>query len=612
MEAVKSGVINAGAIFFAIALLATLVLGRWFCGWGCHLVMLQDLCGWMLRKAGIKPKPFRSRLLVYVPLALALYMFVWPAVYRWGVAPLSVKLHRTLEWIPALAEPSPWQGLRLEVTTSDFWHTFPGVLVAIPFLLICGFATVYFLGNKGFCTYGCPYGGFFAPLEQYAPARIRVTDDCEQCGHCTAVCTSNVRVHEEVRAYGMVVDPGCMKCLDCVSVCPNDALYFGFGRPASAKGAPRGAAPRRVSDLSRLEEVAFAVIFLGAFLAVRGVYQVVPMLMAAGVAGCVTWLAWKLWRMARDPSANLHRFRLKDHGRLRRGGVVFAVAACLALLLTAHSGAVRVLMALADRADRRVTLPRMAIFSEAPMMLDPAQAGHADRGLRLYALAGWVVDGGIGLLPDRSVLPRRAWLHACRHEFAEAERLLQAQVARFGPDETVCRDVAVLMRMSMDYDRARAYYDDLLRAHSTWVRMLDDQLVWLDGEGESEAAIIRCRTALERLASGGADVAAARLHVMRRLSLLLLNAGRLDEAIEMIERTIEIDDQNAAAFTFLADAYRRRGDDGLAIGALERAVALRPDAADLRDILASLLEAEGRLVEAEQQRAEASRLRGGG
>ena len=30
----------------------------------------------------------------------------------------------------------------------------------------------------------------------------------------------------------MVVDQGCMKCMDCVSVCPNDALYFGFGKPA--------------------------------------------------------------------------------------------------------------------------------------------------------------------------------------------------------------------------------------------------------------------------------------------------------------------------------------------------------------------------------------------
>ena len=124
--------------------------------------------------------------------------------------------------------------------TSDFWHTFPIVAVAIPFLLICGFATVYFLGNKGFCTYGCPYGGFFVLADRLAPARIVVNDACEQCGHCTATCTSNVRVHEEVRLYGMVVDPGCMKTGDCVSVCPNDALSYGFAKPSILRGTPSG------------------------------------------------------------------------------------------------------------------------------------------------------------------------------------------------------------------------------------------------------------------------------------------------------------------------------------------------------------------------------------
>jgi hypothetical protein len=32
----------------------------------------------------------------------------------------------------------------------DFWATFPPWYVAIPFLIVCGFVTVYFLGNKGF------------------------------------------------------------------------------------------------------------------------------------------------------------------------------------------------------------------------------------------------------------------------------------------------------------------------------------------------------------------------------------------------------------------------------------------------------------------------------
>jgi NAD-dependent dihydropyrimidine dehydrogenase PreA subunit len=199
------------------------------------------------------------------------------------------------------------------------------------FLFICGFAIVYFLGAKGFCTYGCPYGGFFAPLDKLAPGRILVTDACEQCGHCTAVCTSNVRVHEEVREFGMVVDPGCMKCMDCVSVCPKDALYFGFAKPAVMKGPPKNKAPKRIYDLSLGEELAFAIIFLGAFLATRGVYALVPMLMAAGFAGVLTFLAWKLWRMWRDPNVTLHRFQLRLKGVISPFGWVFAAGVVLML-----------------------------------------------------------------------------------------------------------------------------------------------------------------------------------------------------------------------------------------------------------------------------------------
>ncbi len=222
----EHGRVNAGAIFFAVAIGSTLLFGRWFCGWACHLVAVQDGCRWILHKLGIRPRPIQLGVLALVPLVGFVYMFLGPWLYRL------------------------WQGIALdthvELYTERFWATFPGVTMSVVTFVVCGLGMVYFLGSKGFCTYACPYGAIFGVVDQLAPQRIRVTDACQGCGQCTIACSSNVRVHQEVRDFGAVVDPGCMKCLDCVAACPNDALYVGFGAPAlwtARRTASAGAGP---------------------------------------------------------------------------------------------------------------------------------------------------------------------------------------------------------------------------------------------------------------------------------------------------------------------------------------------------------------------------------
>src|SRR5262249_15153974 len=74
MQTLEEGLLNAGFVLFTIAILATLVAGRFFCGWACHLVAYQDLCAWILKRLKLRPKPLRSRLLVFVPLGAAFYM----------------------------------------------------------------------------------------------------------------------------------------------------------------------------------------------------------------------------------------------------------------------------------------------------------------------------------------------------------------------------------------------------------------------------------------------------------------------------------------------------------------------------------------------------------
>lgn len=610
MEFVKQGVVNAGLVFFAIALLSTLLLGRWFCGWGCHVVALQDLCAAMLRRIGIRPRPFRSRLLILVPFILAMYMFVWPAIYRWGLVPLS----QAIAVLPDLQAP-PWPGIRVELVREDFWSTFPGVLVAIPFLLVCGFACVYFLGAKGFCTYGCPYGGFFAPLDQFSPGRIRVNEDCDQSGHCTAVCSSNVRVHEEVAAYGMVVDPGCMKCMDCVSVCPNNALSFGFGRPAAMVSRPRDGttAPRVRHDLSWPEELGLAVVFLGTFLALRGIYALIPMLMAAGIAGCVSFVVWKAWTVLRRPNASFHRWRLRVHGRRTRAGTVFLALVAGTLLVVGHAGAMQLLHRRAGAADGRVTIPRQLVFAASPMRLDDAMAAEADQAIADYRRLRPLWAGGFALTWWPGVDLRMGWLEACRHDFAEAERLMRRHLDVFGPADAVAVDVMILKALQLQEAEALAFGLEHLRANpgSTGVAMQVHRLMEADGRsGECAAVLEEILAGMGEAPRGvrGDRHAAARLGLLRVQSLALVSAGELDRGIEVIETTLEIDPSSWGGWLELARARAMVGrGDGIA-EAGERAWELRPTPETATSV-ATALERVGRIMEAASWRARAAAAR---
>jgi tetratricopeptide (TPR) repeat protein/ferredoxin len=460
MHTLQKGFVNAGFIFFTLAILATLIFGRFVCGWGCHILALQDLCGWFLKKMGLHPKPFRSRLLVYVPLIGALYMFVWPTVYRFFHNPEQAPL------IPKFTN---------HLVTTNFWQTFPSVAVAIPFLFICGFVTVYFLGQKGFCTYACPYGGFFGLADKLSPGKIRVTPACNQCGHCTATCTSNVLVHAEVKQYGMVVDPGCMKCMDCVSVCPNDALYFGFGKPTIL--VPKSDAIRRTYSLTWPEEIIGVLVFLGSFLAVRGVYGLVPFLMALGCATVTTFLTLKMWRLLWARELSFYRFNLKSSGRIRKAGWAFAMFGCAWIGLNAHSGWVRYHEYFGNLAFKKIQLPDEVALAQA----NPARwLRLADRENIGTGKQHLEAASKFGLFVNSEALAKLAWFEYLLGNAEQSIQLLgQAATHQKGESKALSLYYrgAILNRIGR-YEEARASLDEALAER-------DDLILARQEKGES-------------------------------------------------------------------------------------------------------------------------------
>jgi ferredoxin-type protein NapH len=580
----KAGIVNAGLIFFAGAILLTAIFGRWFCGWACHLVALQDLCRWLLEKIGIRPRPLRSRLLRLVPYFAFAYMFLWPAAYRlWLGDSLAVR--------------------GSELTTSAFWDTFPGWIVGALTFLICGFATVYFLGAKGFCTYACPYGAAFYTVDRLAPLRVRVTDACEGCGHCTSVCTSNVRVHEEVRDFGMVVDAGCMKCGDCVSVCPNDALYFGFGALPGFAGARRatGAASppappaagvpgpepaKRSYPLSWGEEITLGLAFLLAFASFRGLYGEVPFLMSLGLAGVLAFLALLGLRLVtRRDLAYRHR-TLKRGGRWRPAGVVFGGALLLVALFWTHSGVLQSQIALAKRAyGKTANARRLALdIAGEPAAISVAERAAARAAADRFArVEKWAIFPWRGL---SSSLAWSSWIAGDLAAFrAASERAVARQDSAYDMLLLGARDAAArgdLAALTLAGERAVALAPERFEAYAG-VGML------LARSGAAEAAA-PARSFFER----GLVHFPASTVLAYNSGVIEAVQGRTDRAIERFRQVLAVDPEHREARENLAGMLAGSGRMEEAAEFYRQAISASPQDADLHVLLAQTWMAMGK------------------
>jgi polyferredoxin/tetratricopeptide (TPR) repeat protein len=557
MYAIELGTINPGFVFFCVALLSTFIFGRFFCGWGCHIVALQDLCSHWMNKLGVRPKPLRSRLLVWAPFALALYMFVWPTFKAVALVPLEKAIAERVaigpdgekwqfpQWLVTLPR-QPHPGYHTEFIVKDYWKTFPtDWYVIVPFLGVCGFAAVYFLGSKGFCTYGCPYGGFFAPMDKISIGRIVVDHDtCEQCGHCTAVCTSNVRVAQEVKDFGMVVDPGCMKCLDCVSVCPTGALSFSFARPAvfkkaTSEEAKAGKVRRPDYDLPWWQDIVLLVLCVAFFIGFRGMFNKVPLLMGAGLGLAAGFIAWKLWTLITEPNVRLQSLQLKLKGRIKPVGVMLAVLGGAYLALGTWGIANQGLQTAANYYDVKVKTPFEQVFS-AGYTPKPEDAANAKQVVKLLKMTGPFDDGGWGWRHTVEHNLRIAWNSAVAGDRDEAEKYLRRAIDLEAPSPLAPSRVFQLAQLlqlrgkSNAEVRAEVAKIANARPHLYPVRLaLAEDLL---GTGQRDQAVAVTREVL----TPDKSLPDLTPPVLVQAGSILIRAGQTDEGIQKLEEAYSL------------------------------------------------------------------------
>src|SRR5256886_9678507 len=209
----------------------------------------------------------------------------------------------------------------------------------------------------------------------------------------------------------------------------------------------------------------------------RGVYALIPFLMALGCAAVTTLLTLKLWRLLRGRELSLYRFNLKSSGKMHKAGWAFAAFACGWIGLNAHCGWVRYHEVLGNVAFRKIHLPdELALAQVNPAhWLTPVDRENILQGKKHYLAASRT-----GLFVNSEMLPKLAWFEYLSGDAEQSVKTL-GKAAAYQKDEGKALSLyyrgAILNRLAR-YDDARASLDEALAER-------DDLILARQEKGES-------------------------------------------------------------------------------------------------------------------------------
>ena len=188
---------------------ATVLVGRFFCGFFCSFGAVQDLL-WLgshrLRALfpGKRNLKKADRIFRFAKYAVLFYfiIFIWSGV-------------------TAVKTAGPWQVFGQYVS---FGH-WPGLK---PLLSVGGVLLLFiFIGSlfvqRFFCRYFCPMGAIYSLISQTSFLKIdKPRKECGKCHLCTSKCTMGMDLTKKDRIAG----GECISCQKCVSWCPKGNVHF--------------------------------------------------------------------------------------------------------------------------------------------------------------------------------------------------------------------------------------------------------------------------------------------------------------------------------------------------------------------------------------------------
>lgn len=216
-------------------LVATIVLGRGFCSWGCFYGGWDDAFSRIRKKPAIKSiselwkwMPFAILLMVTLSAALAMM----PTYCSW-ICPFK-----------AVTEFEQVTSVESATKAGIFLSLFGGLVIALPVMT----------KKRTQCSFLCPLGAINTLSNKITPFTLKIDkNSCNECFKCVGVCPLFALTPEDIKAGKVSVF--CSKCGKCVDTCSKKAIHYGI------RGIPAGTMKNFSRNLFLFVSFLFMAIF---------------------------------------------------------------------------------------------------------------------------------------------------------------------------------------------------------------------------------------------------------------------------------------------------------------------------------------------------------------
>ena len=239
LEAVLA--LNVAVIVLLVVL--TLVFGRIYCSVICPLGILQDIFGWLGKKAK-KHRYTYSRALSWLRYSV-LGLFIVALVAHVSVLVQLLAPYSAFGRIVTMLLQPVWKmgnNILASIAESMDSYAFYATdvwLKSLPVLIIAAVTLVVLFilawrGGRTYCNTICPVGTALSLLARFSWLKIHFdTDKCKNCSLCTKNCKASC-----IDYKNHTVDYSrCVVCGDCIESCKFGALKYVHG---GVKGSEKG------------------------------------------------------------------------------------------------------------------------------------------------------------------------------------------------------------------------------------------------------------------------------------------------------------------------------------------------------------------------------------